>query len=87
MIEDMTVAMHSYARDAEKVRAWYVRGLLEATNRYGFEDEEKQQYEELFDRWFAAEIEKAERRGEVLATAQRIASENAELMRRLAGRD
>lgn len=36
-----------------------------------------------FDRWFASEIEKAERRGEVLATARRIASENAELMRRL----
>lgn len=36
-----------------------------------------------FDRWFQSEIEKAERRGQVLATARRIASENAELMRRL----
>lgn len=36
-----------------------------------------------FDRWFASEIEKAEIRGEVLATTRRIASENAELMRRL----
>lgn len=65
--------MNEYTPTTEEVRSgsYYHEGVW-----HGISGEQ-------FDRWFASEVENAERRGEVLATARRIASENAELMRRL----
>jgi len=65
----------TWALTTEEVRGMYV--LAADTSNDDRDNGED------FDHWFASEIEKAERRGEVLATARRIASENAELMRRL----
>lgn len=73
--------MSDYTPTTEEVRGDYANFQLPAEG-----GDLRAEYAEAlseFDRWFASEIEKAERRGEVLATARRIASENAELMRRL----
>lgn len=64
--------MNDYTPTTEEIIEEWIVGTID-------ESESRAQ----FERWFASEIEKAERRGEVLATARRIASENAELMRRL----